>query len=264
MMDNRVEIRPGRTINIKTYLNPDIEGTLFFIHGLGGRGDQWRDQIDAFKGKYNLIIPDLLGHGKSDKPRSCKKNNYQFTELEQDLQAVFRKYATEKNIIIGHSYGGALATSLALEHQDNVDKLILLSPTPCAPNFSIPFLFKLPTFMLEILRPVLEKDFKDRAFMPNDNPQLVADELKAGLANPMYVIRGMIRGTKSIPTLDVTMLSIPILTILGSHDKLVTPESSRQFYQAVPHHRFETIEQAAHLTMLEKPDLVNEMISDMM
>lgn len=261
-MDNRIEIRPGRTINIKTYINPAVTDTAFLIHGLGGRGDQWRDQIDTLKQQYNLVIPDLLGHGKSDKPKPNSHNPYSFTELDLDLQALFKKYATEKNIILGHSYGGAMATSLAFDHQDYVQKLILLAPTPCAPSIQIPSLFKLPLFMMELCRPFLEKDFQQRAFAPNDDAKLVAEEIKAGKENPMYVISGMIHGMRDIPTLDVTMLTAPTLILLGDKDKLVTPASSRQFYHKVPHHQFDTLNKAAHLLMLEESGETNRLITE--
>lgn len=260
-MENRIEIRPGRTINIRTYSNSAIDDTIFLFHGLGGRGEQWHNQIEALKGKYNLIVPDLLGHGKSDKPKPKGNHNpYSFNELELDLQAIFKKYANAKNIIIAHSYGGALATSVTFDHQDQVSKLILLAPTPCAPSFKVPFIFRLPACLMELFRPALEKNFQQCAFEPFDDPQLLNTELIAGRANPMYMISGMVRGMQDIPKLDVTMLTVPSLIMLGNDDKLVPPAASRQFYTALPHHRFELIQQAAHLLMLEKPDEVNKLI----
>lgn len=261
-MDNRIEIRPGRTINIKTFINPAVTDTAFLIHGLGGRGDQWHEQINALKHQYNLVIPDLLGHGKSDKPKINSHNPYSFTELDLDLQALFKKYATEKNIILGHSYGGAMATSLAFDHQDDVQKLILLAPTPCAPSIEIPVLFKLPLFMMELCRPLLERDFQQRAFAPGDDAKLIEEEINAGKANPMYVISGMICGMRDIPALDVTMLTAPTLIMLGNKDKLVTPESSKRYYYQMPHHQFETINNASHLMMLEQPNETNKLISE--
>src|SRR5579883_2109643 len=124
-MDN-IEIRPGRMINIVIHQHPTSDTTVFLTHGIGGRSDQWREQIKALKEQYTLIIPDLLGHGESDKPKQQATHLYDFSAFYRDLQAIFTRYASKKNILIGHSYGGALSTALALKFQDQVNKLILI------------------------------------------------------------------------------------------------------------------------------------------
>lgn len=259
-MDSRIEIRPGRIVNITTYNNPSSKATVFLIHGLGGRSQQWREQIKPLKEKYTLIIPDLLGHGKSDKPVSNTANLYSFTEFDQDLHAIFNRFSSDKNIIIGHSYGGALATSLAIDHQDKVSKLVLICPVACTPSVKIPLVYHLPVFMLEWLRPTLEKQFLRLAFDESTSSALIAEEAEASRANPMYVIKSIISGMKEIPQLDVTMLTIPTDIILGEHDEIVPPAISQQFYSAIPQHQFEMITHAAHMEMLEKPEQINKLM----
>src|SRR5690242_21838589 len=105
IMDNKIEIRAGRIINVFTHEKPNSDTNLFLIHGLGGRGEQWREQIKVLKNHYSLIVPDLLGHGNSEKPKPESNNPYSFPELTQDLQALFNRYSTKNNIVIGHSYG---------------------------------------------------------------------------------------------------------------------------------------------------------------
>jgi pimeloyl-ACP methyl ester carboxylesterase len=63
---------------------------------------------------------------------------------------------------------------------------------------------------------------------------------------------------KTVPQIDITMLTIPTFIILGHHDQLIPAKLSRQFYKIMPYHTFKTIDQAAHLAMLETPNLVNE------
>ena len=91
-MDTKIEVRPGRLMNLDIRKNPASDTTIFFIHGLGGRGEQWRNQIAFFQDKYSLIIPDLLGHGKSDKPKPGRNNPYDFIEFCRDLQIIFDKW----------------------------------------------------------------------------------------------------------------------------------------------------------------------------
>lgn len=257
-MDTRFEIRPGRHINISIHKNPKSQQTAFLIHGIGGRGEQWREQINVLKNQYSLIIPDLYGHGKSDKPKSTATNPYAFDELEKDSLALFKKFATQDNIVLGHSYGGALATTLTMNHQDNISRLVLISPTPCTPKLTVPALYYLPTFIMQLCRPWMEKKFQQLAFDPMTDPNLLAYESRANKNNVMSVIKAVVQGAKTIPALDVTMLTVPTLVLSGEHDGIVPVAAQQAFYQAIPHHKFEVINNASHMVMLEKPDLLNQ------
>lgn len=260
-MDNRIEIRPGRTINARLHQHKESPTTLFLIHGLGGRGAQWREQVAALKEKYTLVIPDLFGHGNSDKPTAGPTHPYQFSEFDQDLRAIFNKWRNEKNLVMGHSYGGALAASLAIDHQDAIQQLILITPLPCTPMPS-PLVYQLPSFLLEWLRPTLEKRFQKLAFDPNTQESLLREESLQGKVNPMYVIKAMVNDLKTLPQLDMTMLTLPTLMIHGDKDGIVPLNAQQQFYSALPHHRAATIAHASHMVMLEKPKEVNAAIHD--
>ena len=256
-MDEKIEIRPGRTVNILRHSHPTANQTVFLLHGLGGRGEQWLAQYEALKPHYNIIVPDMLGHGKSDKPCAPKKHLYTFQELDQDIKALFKRYASEHNIVAGHSYGGALATSLALAHHHAVEKLILISPTPLAPETNIPFLFTLPTIAMEWLRPVLEKSMARLIFTSNADPTLVNKEIVASRQNPMHVIKSTINGFLSMPRADVSHLTTPTLVLLGQQDKLIPPTLSLQFYQALPNHKMVMLPTMSHMSILEEPAEVN-------
>src|SRR5476649_1149012 len=106
-MRTMLEIRPGRRIKVSVYQNERSRPTLFMIHGLGGRGYQWREQVQYLQNKYTLIVPDLLGHGESEKPLPGKDNPYSFGAISKDIQLLFDRFAGEKNFVLGHSYGGA-------------------------------------------------------------------------------------------------------------------------------------------------------------
>ena len=77
---------------------------LFFIHGVGGSSDVWHAQLKHFaKQGYEIVAPDLIGHGLSCTPRDAK--SYHFLEIAADMEEMFDKYCKKRNIVIGHSYG---------------------------------------------------------------------------------------------------------------------------------------------------------------
>ncbi|KAF4801427.1 protein ABHD8 [Turdus rufiventris] len=77
---------------------------LFFIHGVGGSLDIWKEQLEFFSGLgYEVVAPDLAGHGCSSAPPVAAA--YTFYALAEDVRAVFKRYAKKRNILVGHSYG---------------------------------------------------------------------------------------------------------------------------------------------------------------
>jgi pimeloyl-ACP methyl ester carboxylesterase len=249
-------------INVTIHKNSNTDAVAFLIHGLGGRGDQWREQIDTLKKAYTLIVPDLLGHGKSDKPEPGDINPYSFSELYKDIRALFAKYASNYNIVVGHSYGGPLAFSLAYEQPEKIHGLILLTPLPCAPSFAVPFLYRLPLVFMQLFRPYLEYKFIQLAFDPNDSPELIAVEKKAMRTNLLYVIKSMVIGMGDIQLLEASRLNTPVLHIIGENDKLVSPDVQKQFYHSMPQQQSSMIKHAAHLPHLEQPQITNTLIND--
>lgn len=77
---------------------------IFFIHGFGGSADLWYEQVQHFsQAGYEVLAPDLLGHGQSSAPRNSE--GYTFSELCKDLLNLFDRYHKKRNVLVGHSYG---------------------------------------------------------------------------------------------------------------------------------------------------------------
>ncbi len=256
----KIEIRPGRLLNISFHENPESDTTLFLIHGLGGSGAQWRHQLAILNNHFSVVIPDLFGLGESEKPWTLFSNPYNFTELDQDLQAMFVRYANKNNVVMGHSYGGAFAVSLADYFQEKINKLILIDPTLAEPKTQLPPIFNYPAFILQCVRPALEKMFNQAAYDPSTPPELIAEENKATRKNKMYVIKAMVKGMKMIRKINVSQLKMPVLIIIGENDKIILPDNIKNFYEKIPHHEMVIVSNAAHMVMLEQPEITNELI----
>lgn len=95
----------GHKIFIRYRINERSSNPILFIHGIGESG---RCFFDAFgmPGKYNIIVPDLLGFGKSEK---VKKNpDYSFSCQMKILRELISRFDLKDIILVGHSYGGIL------------------------------------------------------------------------------------------------------------------------------------------------------------
>jgi pimeloyl-ACP methyl ester carboxylesterase len=94
---------------------------LGFVHGLGGEGRTWRDQVPALTAHFRVLTLDLRGHGDSEAPDSA----YTFEELAQDLAGVLDHLSVERCHLLGHSFGGVVAARFALDYPDRITKLVV-------------------------------------------------------------------------------------------------------------------------------------------
>lgn len=104
----------------------DAEKVIVLLHGKNFSGYYWeRVAKDLVKRKYRVIIPDQIGFGKSSKPDSYQ---YSFGQLALNTKALLDNLNIKKFDLVGHSMGGMLATTFAVNYTKLVNKLILINP----------------------------------------------------------------------------------------------------------------------------------------
>ena len=102
--------------------------TFIVFPGVGGSADSWQNQLTFFSALgYEVIAPDLLGHGFSSTPDRPKA--YTFTKLFRDTLTIFDHFCVSGGrqnpcVVIGHSYGGSIATALARSRPEQIKVLV--------------------------------------------------------------------------------------------------------------------------------------------
>lgn len=98
--------------------------TALFIHGATGNLHDQMAAMAPFRGRFPMIFVDRPGHGYSGRGHGHDRPDGQ----ARAIAALIAQLAPGGVIAIGHSFGGAVALNLAMNHPDRVRGLVLLSP----------------------------------------------------------------------------------------------------------------------------------------
>ena len=104
---NLLQMESDHKLNVRYLKCPGnlCETTFFFIHGSMGSLSQFGDIIAQCKSKVNIVAYDVMGCGDSEKPVS--EATYSTMSLTSNSIQVYEKFASAKNVFIGHIYGTA-------------------------------------------------------------------------------------------------------------------------------------------------------------
>jgi pimeloyl-ACP methyl ester carboxylesterase len=103
---------------------------LLLLHGGGGAGVNWRLIFDSPPRGYELIVPDLRGHGRSTNPTGAVT----FRQLALDVLGLLDRLSVGKVKAIGMSMGAKTLLHLATQQPERVDAMVLVSATPYFPE----------------------------------------------------------------------------------------------------------------------------------
>jgi long-chain acyl-CoA synthetase len=212
--------------------------TVVMLHGFGGYAMQWKNQLRALSDTNRCIAIDLRGHGRSDKPPT----DYTVDEMIADIEHVLAALdVNDPFVLMGHSFGGALATTFAHRYPERVDRLIL---TATASKFEVAaytrYLLSLPVAVLNAIRPFVRRQISA--------PPLV---LKRFSRNALYKWngRGMLRS-----------LSMPVLVIRGARDVVFPAANYEEVAQLIPRAEEINVPVSQHMVILERQDAVRRAI----
>jgi 2-succinyl-6-hydroxy-2,4-cyclohexadiene-1-carboxylate synthase len=101
---------------------------LLLLHGFTGSAATWAPLIGALPPHFRTIVPDLIGHGRSDSPPDAER--YSMEHCVTDLLALLDTLEIERADVLGYSMGGRVALHLAAVAPERVGKLVLESSSP--------------------------------------------------------------------------------------------------------------------------------------
>ena len=177
----QVDIR-ANGLQLSSYVyGPQDAPALLWLHGLGATKTSWLPTLLPFADRFRMIVPDLPGHGESEKPRTDYTPRYYGRSMRKLLDAV----GVERAAVIGNSMGGRVALELAVRSPDRVRGLALLAPA--VPGLRVRYLLGFmriaPTEIGAIPFPVRERLTKFVIGRLFSAPEILSEETRLAAAD---------------------------------------------------------------------------------
>lgn len=99
---------------------------VVLLHGFPETNYAWRHQIPVLAANHRVIAPDLRGYGETEKPAT----GYDKRSMAQDIVALLDTLGIDKVALVGHDRGARVATRLAKDHPQRVDRLVVMDNVP--------------------------------------------------------------------------------------------------------------------------------------
>lgn len=226
--------------------------TTLLVHGSGGVHTVWRSQF-RLGGVAPIAALDLSGHGESDDVDS--QPGYEtLSAYVSDVIAVAE--ATDAEILVGHSMGGAIVLQAVLDRQIN-PRGIVLSNT----GAKLSVLDDLLAWLSEDFDRAIEFLHAPGRLFYDPDEELIEHSSAAMRATGRDVTERDFLTSHEFDARDrLDEIDTPALAIVGEHDRLTPPEYHEYFAEELPNCRMETIADAAHMPMLERPTAYNHVL----
>lgn len=234
-------------------LHYQVEGEgppVVLISGLGGLASFWTGVTPRLASRFTVVRHDHLGAGHSDAPLI----DYSIEQMAGDVIALMDALGIGRAHIVGHSTGGVIAQTLALDHAERVDRLVLSAAWTRADRY-LRLMFETRA---EVLRRAGGAVYnRVSALLATPAAWLKDHGLAADLtvANPEIVLRRIDALLRFDRVDDLPRLAAPTLVICARDDLVIPAYFSEALGAAIPGARTVLVGAGGHFLPRTSPRL---------
>lgn len=256
--ERRLDVAGVSTVVLEGGEGPPI----VLLHGQGGFGAFMGGMAAKLVDRHRVIVPDLPGLGRSE----LRGGMLDAKSVTDWLRELIAKTCDQPPILFGASLGGSIAARFALEHPDEISKIILMDsgslgafrPAPAVLLALIRFMKNPSAAAAERMQNVIFRDgARVRAQMGERLAALRDYQIERAKQPSVHrANRVLLRtlGTKRISDQELQEISVPVVLIWGRQDRVmkfkIAERASKKFgWPLYP------IENAGHIPVVEQPAL---------
>jgi pimeloyl-ACP methyl ester carboxylesterase len=239
------------------------------IHGIASTSESWREVVPLLAERFTVVTSDLIGHGKSAKP----KGDYSLGAYASGIRDLLAVLGFERGTVVGHSLGGGIAMQFAYMYPEYTERMVLVSSGGLGHEVN-PLLRAATLPGSELVLPLLARGWirhageavaegvgrlglkvaSDLAEFTRSWASLQDPEARAAF---LHTVRSVIdfEGQR-ISATDRLYLAeqMPTMIVWGDQDPVIPVQHGRAAHELIPNSRYLELPGAGHWPMLDEPE----------
>lgn len=237
---------------------------LVFLHGSGGHLEAYQRNVLPHAEHLRVFVPDMLGHGWSDKP----DRDYEIDDYVDHLFALCDALGATKVSLSGESLGGWVAARFAIRHPDRLHKLVLNTSGGLTANAEV--MERLRTLSMNAVRNPDRAAVRKRLEWLMHDPATVTEdlvetryqiykqpEMERAMEHIMCLQLMDVRVRNMIRAEDLKRISCPTLIVWTTHDPTGKVEVGETFAREIPNARLVVMDKCGHWPQYEDATTFN-------
>ncbi|MGE3074564.1 MAG: alpha/beta fold hydrolase [Dehalococcoidia bacterium] len=220
---------------------------VVLVHGYTASGySNWiaSGWVEALAGSHTLLIPDLRGHGRSQKPYSS--GAYSIAAMARDVLAVMDREGVESAPVFGYSMGGMVTLELLVEHSERIESAVIGGMGSYFPRGRGRF---------AIERQHEESNAPRRTFLERAK-FLAAYAVRFDPIAIEAAYRGVFKNGRPVDPARLAGIRQQVLVTAGDLDPFFEP--AKALAEALPNGRFLQLPNEGHLSAVRNPRFMAE------
>jgi pimeloyl-ACP methyl ester carboxylesterase len=226
---------------------------IIFLHGWLGSCCLWRETMDYLSSYFQTFALDFWGFGESGK----NQKTFTVPDFVNMVGQFMENLGIDNALIVGHSMGGTVSLSFALQNPEKVSKVVVvgspivgsslalmlkLAGYPCISTlvFNMMWALKLG---IRVASPWITRDINWPEMINNDLSRTTQESFQDSIAS----LRSTDLRLQLIPN------SFPVMGMYGNRDVIVHPNQGAILVNTIPGARIERFENSGHFIMLDEP-----------
>lgn len=235
---------------------------IICLHGLTSSIAEFESFKYILGNRYRVILPDLRGHGKSDKPLSYSLNDH-----VMDIISLCEYLKLDKINLMGVSMGSYVGIGLGIELGDRLNKLILVSSKSFGKESSTEVLFRKHEHEWGNKDLTHDEKFSYLQKYIYHNVEAIEENNKRLAPFQIELTKTEIKAAKeALQSFDfrdgLSKITAKTLIINGQYDGLNPPEAGMTLFKGIEKSEFIVFDQSGHNPMVEEKDLFIEKLME--
>lgn len=242
---------------------------VLLLHGIPSSSYLWRDVIDRLSATFDVLAPDLLGYGDSDKRLDA---DLSIAAQARYMVAFMETLGVHQAAVIGHDIGGAVAQLMAVDEPQRVARLVLID-SAADNNWPVPVIARLkePAWDQIMVNIDMRKGLREGLEKGTVTAGRVTDEVVDEWTRPFQDLggrRAYLRAARALNNRDlisrskhIDEIETPTLILWGANDAFLEPRWAEVLQRKLRNSTVEIIDPGGHFLPLDRPDAVVEAIT---